>query len=123
MSKTTLDSLGTAGFGMDFDALHDKMSEVYQAYEGILESFVNPLMLFQRFRKLPISANRKFNSHKENFWKWAKIAIDEKRTACESNPDRVTDLLDAMIASHFIESDDGYQLSDNELLQNISCSF
>lgn len=119
MSKTTIDSLGTAGFGFDFDALNDKISEVYKAYEGTLEGFTNPLRFFPFYTKLPTKANKNYNLSVDTFWKWAKLAIDKKRNECS---DKMNDLLDAMVSSHFGDSD-GYQLSDRELLHNIFLFF
>jgi len=120
MSHTTLDALGKCGFGMNFDALHGHMSEVYCAYEGILTAFANPLYFSNWFRRLPIAANRRLQQSMNNFWKWARITVHQQLQEMEANPDRPPNLLDLMIQSHFTENP---ELSEVELLQNIFLFF
>jgi len=120
MSRTTLDALGKCGFGMDFDALNGKMSEIYCAYEGIISAIANPLLLFKFFAKLPLKSNRKLQESKENFWKWARITVNNQLKEMENNPNRESNLMDMMIEAHFAENP---QLDDKELLQNIFLFF
>ena len=85
LSRTTLDGLGKAGFGLDFDSLNDRMTEVYEAYEGILAGFTNPFVLMPFFSKLPLPSNKRFANSKNTFWKWAMKTIDDKRKKIDEN--------------------------------------
>lgn len=121
MSRATVDALGKCGFGMDFDALHGKISEIYCAYEGILKIFTNPLFLIKGFSKLPIKSNKEFKKSMNDFKKWSIITIEKQLKKMEDpNRSHEPNLLDAMIESHFAENS---QLTEKELLNNIFIFF
>mmetsp|Transcript_17665 Transcript_17665/g.27307 ORF Transcript_17665/g.27307 Transcript_17665/m.27307 type:complete len:309 (-) Transcript_17665:23-949(-) len=120
MSRTTVDALGKCGFGMDFDALSGKMTDIYQAYEGIIKGFANPLLLMDWYNKLPFKAPREFKKARDEFWKWTRLTVQKQLEAMQNNPDRDGNLLDMMLEAHFSENP---QLDEKELLQNIFLFF
>ena len=122
MSKFTLDNLGKAGFGFEFQCLDniDTHSDIYNAYTVLAESIIDPLRILPFYDDLPLKKNKKFKESRKVFFDWAKQMIDKKRELQLNNTqsDETPDLLDAMVSAH---DKDG--LSDNELLQNIFLFF
>lgn len=79
MSKATIDALGKAGFGMNFNSLNDELTDVYCAYEEILRGIMHPLVLLPGFSSLPTETNKRFKRAVNVFQQWAQNAIEQKR--------------------------------------------
>lgn len=83
VSRCTLDILGSSGFHLNFDSMNAKLTDVYEAYEGILRGFANPWNMLSGWDQLPFPGNIEYQRSKREFWKWATGIVEQKRKAIE----------------------------------------
>ncbi|KAG2195573.1 hypothetical protein INT47_001320 [Mucor saturninus] len=128
MRKYTLDVIGKAGFGFDFNAIRDPNSEWVKTYEGISKAMEDPLFfIFPILDKdLLWMFPKRIQAHKEmeRFLKMLDGVILNKREALEkekleNKEENEKDLLTLMIES---ENRGEGNLSNSELKSNL-CAF
>lgn len=121
MQKMTLDALGLAIFGFDFEATRESSrskNEMREAYYTIMsELFSNPLRFAIPFyNDLPLPSNWKLEQAMNRFSDGLSSMLSERRRdATRKEPQ---DLLDSLLLSHEANS-----LSDIELISNMKILF
>lgn len=108
-SKVTLDVIGAAGFGYEFNSIKDEHNELNQAYQEILSQIsLSPWtiasQLIPGFRYLPFDRNLKMNRAVTTINAVVNKLIDERKAALKSSKEGVnTDLLAMAIAANEAE--------------------
>ncbi|KAI9251834.1 cytochrome P450 [Phascolomyces articulosus] len=128
MERWTLDALGNAGFGFDFDAISSKQNKWVKKYNDIINATQNPIyglfpILERRFLNW-IPSRKKSHQDMDEFHDMIQCLIDKKRKLIQEqkesgisvmgDPER--DLLTMMIEGG---QEEGQGLTDAELLSNV----
>jgi cytochrome P450 len=113
MTNFTIDALGSAVFGIDFDAINGNLSHIVESYDFLLEAIQQvQRMIFPFLNTLPTQYNRKMEHHLKHYDDMIYKLIDEARNRKE-DPERAKTLLDMMIESEGV--------FDNKILRD-NCS-
>ncbi|KAI8137872.1 cytochrome P450 [Fennellomyces sp. T-0311] len=131
IERWTLDAIGNAGFGFDFDAISNHHNEWVDRYTVILKSIGNPFFgLFPAVERKFLHwfpERRKVHQEMTTFLDMIQSIIDRKRKWIEENPDAMKDdALERDLLTMMIEggvSGDDRGLTDEELLSNICIFF
>ncbi|KAI9253390.1 cytochrome P450 [Phascolomyces articulosus] len=130
-TRLTLDAIGTAGFGFNFNALIDKHNEWVEGYERVRDGMMKPLYILLPIldTKLVHWFPKRQEAHQSltNFLNMLdKIIINKRETIQEKRDkqieDNEKDLLSLMIESEMNE-EDGAVMSNEELKSNLCVFF
>ncbi|KAI9325551.1 cytochrome P450 [Zopfochytrium polystomum] len=102
-SKVTIDIIGRAGFGYDFEAIKNLHNPLYESYQTILRHNARNLWtilraLFPILRFVPTKAQREYNRAKKELREWVAEII-EKRLV-DDNRAASTDLLESLLRAN-----------------------
>jgi cytochrome P450 len=99
MTNFTIDVLGKAVFGIEFNAIDEKLTDIVESYTFLMKACQRLLhMLFPILDSLPTDYNKKINYHLERFDHMIYKIIDEARQRGEHTEGNKT-LLDMMLDS------------------------
>ncbi|KAK3064046.1 hypothetical protein LTS18_010552 [Coniosporium uncinatum] len=107
-NKVTMDIIGIAGLGRDFNALKNSDDELIQNYEEILEPTTEKVMFFacqilgpQRLiDRLPWAVNKRMSICTSALSRICKELVVQKREAVKANADQNLDILSVLIKSN-----------------------
>ncbi|CAM0143106.1 unnamed protein product [Umbelopsis sp. WA50703] len=129
MQRFTLDVIGRAGFGYDFESLDNPQSDRVKLYNSIMDGLKNPLFFFFPFLEthmlwaFPNRRQQHLNCDKMN--QIYETVIDNKRKVIseqkERQEDPEKDLLTLMLEAG--EDDPSQALTDEELREDLSIFF
>jgi len=116
VQKLTLDVLASCIFGIDFDTMNGKTSEVMDAYNYIISNFKPLRFIWRGYNDLPIPANKKLRQNIDFFDKYCWDLITEKKKSYEQNKENTNknSLIELMIQNG---------LSDKAIRDNVSLFF
>jgi cytochrome P450 len=122
MTQLTLDVIGLAGFGYDFQALDERMNRYHKSYEKVVEFIVHPLrFLIPYFESMPLPVVNEVNASAEQVEELFRMMIAQKRKALAAQTDshsidkNLNDILDVMLQTqHGIEDDEDDELTKTE---------
>ncbi|KAG2183363.1 hypothetical protein INT43_006369 [Umbelopsis isabellina] len=128
-SRFTLDVIGQAGFGYDFESLENPDNEKVHIYNSIMEGLKNPLFFFfpflERHFLWAFPNRRQQHENCDTLHQLFKSVIDNKRRVLveqkEHNEDPEKDLLTLMLEAG--EDDPSQALSVEELQENLTIFF
>jgi cytochrome P450 len=106
-SKATLDIIGIAGLGRNFDTLRNAEDPLFKAYEQLLQpsrgkvahAILSMVLGMRLVSRLPWSQSRKFNSLTGTLGDICRALIREKREGIEKKADDHFDVLSLLIKS------------------------
>jgi cytochrome P450 len=113
-SKATLDIIGIAGLGRNFDTLHNAQDPLFKAYEQLLQpsrgklahALLSMVLGMRLVSRLPWSQTRKFNRLTKTLGDICRALIREKREGIEKRADDHFDVLSLLIKSgNFLDSE------------------
>jgi len=106
-NKVTMDIIGIAGLGREFDALKNSDDELIQNYEEILEPSIEKTIYFAMqiifgpiVNKLPWKINRRMTMTTGNLNRICNQFVLDKREAIKANADENFDILSVLIKSN-----------------------
>ncbi|KAG8953675.1 hypothetical protein FRC04_001879 [Tulasnella sp. 424] len=128
LSRATLDIIGEAGFGYQFNALVDESNELSVAFNKIFDvvSSFNPLEFLQIWvpvvGKMPTKRNKEFEESTGVLRRVGMGLIEEKtREAAKATPEKQTDTPTSRdLLSVLIKSNADNSLSEEEVLAQIA---
>ncbi|KAJ8659800.1 hypothetical protein O0I10_004393 [Lichtheimia ornata] len=131
-TRLTLDAIGTAGFGFNFNALEDKDNKWVSGYNSIREGMVKPLYILMpifdtKFVHL-IPDRQKAHDNLTDFLNMLDTIINDKREQIAAKKaadieDHEKDLLTLMIESEMNPESEGAVMSNEELKSNLCIFF
>ncbi|CAO3601125.1 unnamed protein product [Absidia cylindrospora] len=130
MIRYTLDVIGQAGFGFDFDSILNKDSKWVTVYNGIITGVTNPLfflvpVLDSHFRWFFRDRKKKYILVEQFHGMIAGIIEKKRKTLQEKSNDALDDaekdILTLMLESEFSEG--GGILTDDEIKSNLNVFF
>ncbi|ORY94215.1 cytochrome P450 [Syncephalastrum racemosum] len=130
-SRLTLDAIGRAGFGFNFNALRDKDNKWVTGYNSIKDGMIKPLFImfpiFDTKLRWMFPERCKAHAHLTEFLAMLDQIIENKRNVIAekklaSIDDNENDLLSLMIESG-LEEGDAASLSNEELKANLCIFF
>jgi cytochrome P450 len=114
MTNFTIDALGSAVFGIDFDAINGNLSHIVESYDFLMGAIQQvSRLIFPFINKLPTQYNRQMEHHLKQYDDMIYKLIEEARSRKEDS-EKAKTLLDMMI-----QSEEG--IFDNKILRD-NCS-
>ncbi|KAJ2954985.1 hypothetical protein NQZ79_g8924 [Umbelopsis isabellina] len=129
MQRFTLDVIGQAGFGYDFEALENPDNEKVHIYNSIMDGLKSPIFFFfpflDKYFLWALPNRRQQHLNCDTLHQLFNSVIDNKRKVLveqkERHEDPEKDLLTLMLEAG--EDDPSQALSDEELRENLTIFF